>query len=436
MASSLPKVLHPVAGWPMISRAVTSVQEAGASEVRIVVGFGKDLVKQVVEPMGALCFEQLEQRGTGHAVMSAEPDSLTGTVIIMNGDHPLITPEDIEHVRNEFQNRELDLAVVTTKVKNPEQLGRIVRQSGRLKAIVEYKDASHDTRKINEVNTGMYVINSALLKSLLPKIQSSNKQNEFYLTDIVTLGISEGAKVDAVLGSPRVGFGVNSQSELARANRICFARKNKKLLDSGVIMIEPRSTYIEDEVEVGHGTVIYPNVYLKGKTKIGNFCMIEPNCHLNRATIGDSVELKCGTYIEDATVGEKSVVGPYAHLRPQTKLGRETKVGNFVELKKVQLGDGSKASHLTYLGDAIVGKNVNIGCGTITCNYAPDKKKYVTKIEDDVFVGSDVQFVAPITIGEGAVIGSGSTITKDVPAGALAVARGKQFIKENYKLKK
>lgn len=432
MATSLPKVLHPCAGKPMISLVYQACKEAGIEEVRVVVGHSFQLVKSVVEPMGAICCYQAQQLGTADAVKSAQIDTLEGDVLILNGDHPLMTSEDLVRVIDEYRERKLDLAVVTADLKRPGEFGRIVRHMNKLKAIVEAKDASSETLKIREINTGIYMVNSDVLKDYLPRIKNNNSKQEFYLTDLVSLAIEDQLKVDAIKGNGRMAFGVNNQIELAKASGYLYRQKAKSLMESGVMVLDPKSTYIESEVKVGSGSVIYPNVFLKGRTEVGQFSVIEPNCFLIDAKIGNSVQVKMGSHLEQSILMDRSHVGPYARLRPGSEIGEEAHLGNFVETKKVKFGKRSKAGHLTYLGDAEIGEDVNIGCGTITCNYATDKKKYKTIIGDRVFVGSDTQFVAPITIGSDAVIGSGSTITKDVPARALGVARGKQFVKENY----
>jgi bifunctional UDP-N-acetylglucosamine pyrophosphorylase/glucosamine-1-phosphate N-acetyltransferase len=266
----------------------------------------------------------------------------------------------------------------------------------------------------------------------LPQIQNNNSKKEFYLTDLISLCIQDKKKVQPIKANAKVAVGVNTQLELAKATRLIFKRKALKLLEDGVLMIDPRTTYVEESVEIGAGSVLYPNVFVRGRTRIGSFTVIESNTFISDSDIGDSVQIRGGSYFEGAKVHNKASVGPYARLRPETEIGEEAHVGNFVEMKKVKFGKKSKAGHLTYLGDADVGEEVNVGCGTITCNYAADKKKYKTKIGNRVFVGSDTQFIAPVEIGDDAIIGSGSTITKDVPAKALAVARGRQIIKENY----
>lgn len=432
MKSVLPKVLHPVAGRPMIEKVISSAKKAGANEVRVVVGHGQNLVRQVVEPMGVATFVQENQLGTADAVRSAKPEELTGEVVIMNGDHPLIQPQDLTQMLKEFREMKSDLAVVTVKVKKPSEFGRIVRHRGELVAIVEAKDASSETLKINEVNTGIYLVKAKILAEYLPQIQNKNSKQEFYLTDLVSLCIENRHLVHAIQSHVRVSVGVNNQAELSRATSYIFRTKARQLLEDGVIIIDPKTVYIEESVQISAGSVIYPNVFLRGDTQIGSYTVIESNCFISDTIIGDSCQIKAGSYIEKTHISHKVHVGPYARLRPETVIGEEAHIGNFVELKKVQFGKKSKASHLTYLGDAEIGEEVNIGCGTITCNYAADKKKYKTKIGDRVFVGSDTQFIAPIEIGDDAVIGSGSTITKSVPAKALAVARGRQMIKENY----
>lgn len=432
MKSPLPKVLHPVAGTPMLQKVIRAVKDAGADEVRVVVGFGEALVRKVIEPLGVTCFVQNNQWGTADAVKAAQPETLSGTVLILNGDHPLIEVSDIEKILAEFKASKAGLAVVSSLLKKPGSMGRIIRNGGELRAIVEVADASAETLKIRETNTGIYVAQAEVLNRYLPQIQNHNAKSEYYFTDIVSLCQEAGEKMVAVRARPSVGFGVNSQMELAKATQVLFNRKRKAMMDQGVLMIDPRTAFVEEEVEVGSGTVLYPNVYLRGKTRVGAYCVIESGSYLAHARVDDGVHIKAYSYIESSYVAAKASVGPFARLRPETEIGSEAHIGNFVELKKTKFGARSKAGHLSYIGDATVGEEVNIGCGTITCNYAVDRKKYRTMIGDRVFVGSDTQFVAPVIIGDDAVIGSGSTITKDVPAKALAVARGRQVVKENW----
>jgi bifunctional UDP-N-acetylglucosamine pyrophosphorylase / glucosamine-1-phosphate N-acetyltransferase len=432
MKSPLPKVLHPVAGQPMIQYTITALKECQFNDIRVVVGFGEKLVKPILEQQGVSCFRQLQQLGTADAVRAAQPGTIEGTVLILNGDHPLISKDHIESIIKEFEASQADLAVVTCVLKTPGSFGRIVRHYEDIKAIVEAKDASQETLKINEVNTGIYVVKADLLNEILPEIGNSNKQQEFYLTDVISKAVEARKKVIGIKAPKAVAFGVNSQKELARATKLKFKQRCDQLMDAGVIIIDPSATYIESSVRIGAGSVIYPGVYLKGVSVVGSFTVVEPNVFIVDSVIHDGAQIRAGSYIEQAVIKSKATIGPYARIRPNTLIEEEAHVGNFVELKNVTFGRRAKAGHLSYLGDAEVGEDTNIGCGTITCNFAVDKKKYKTKIGKNVFVGSDSQFIAPITIGDNAVIGSGSTITKDVPENALAVARGKQFIKENY----
>ena len=432
MKSPLPKVLHPVAGVPMIKKAIDAVRGAGAEEIRVVVGHGEALVRKIIEPMGVVCFAQQNQWGTADAVRAADPSSLKGDVMILNGDHPLLMAEHVTAALSAHRELKAAVSVLTSVVKRPGSLGRIVRSGGELRAIVEAADASRDTLAICEVNSGIYFATAEALEDLLPRVQNHNAKNEFYLTDIVSIAQELSERVAAIASPPAVAFGVNSQSELAQATRILFGRKCRELMNAGVLIIDPRTTYVEADVEIGAGSVLYPGAYLRGKTRIGSACVIEPNCYIAHSRIEDGAHIRAGSYLEEAVISARATVGPYARLRPGTEIGVEAHVGNFVEMKKTKFGARSKAGHLSYLGDAIIGEDVNVGCGAITCNYAVDRGKYRTKIGDRVFVGSDVQFVAPVEIGADAVIASGSTIVADVPERALAIARSRQTIKDNY----
>jgi bifunctional UDP-N-acetylglucosamine pyrophosphorylase/glucosamine-1-phosphate N-acetyltransferase len=433
MKSPLPKVLHPVAGLPMISRVVQTCREAGITEIRVVVGHSGQLVRSVLEPLGVTAYNQEKQLGTGDAVKSAQLDSLTSDVIIMNGDHPLLTSADLKNFISDFKERKLDLAVVTVELNEPASFGRIVRSGSRLASIVEAKDASTETLKIREINTGIYVVRSEVLKKYIPLIGNNNSKGEYYLTDLIDLAIKDNLQVDALLSrNTDVAHGVNCQLELAEATKKVFFKKAKQLMDGGVIFIDPQTAYIEESVIIGSGSVIYPNVFLRGSTAIGSFSVIESNSFISDSIIGDSVHVKAGTHIEQTIIKNKVSVGPYARLRPDTVIEEEAQIGNFVELKKVRFGKKSKAGHLSYLGDAEIGEEVNVGCGTITCNYAADKKKYKTIIGDRVFVGSDTQLVAPVKVESDSIIASGTTVTRNIPAGALAIARSPQVNKEGY----
>jgi len=433
MKSPLPKVLHPVAGRPIITYIIEALKGVEVDSIRAVVGYGENLLRQTLEPLGIQCSVQREQKGTGHAVQQADVGSLEDLILICNGDHPLVRSWHLKPLIEEFRLNQLDLAVVSAKVPRPGSMGRIVRDGGgELKAIVESKDASSETLKINEINTGFYLIKKETLTELLPKISSQNAQGEYYLTDLIELAVQSGKKIKALQGAAEIAFGVNQQKELALATKSVYRQKAYDLMDEGVVVVDPENVYIDPTAQIGPATVVYPGVVLQGSCSIGSFCVLEPNCFLTHSTIGDSVQVRAGSYLEEAKVESKSVIGPYARLRPKTEVGSECKVGNFVEIKKSKLDRGVKVSHLAYVGDAEVGENTNLGCGIITVNYAPDKKKYKTKIGKNVFIGSDCQLVAPVTIGDGALVAAGSTITKNVGDGDLAIGRSRQENKEGY----
>ncbi|MEM7647228.1 MAG: bifunctional UDP-N-acetylglucosamine diphosphorylase/glucosamine-1-phosphate N-acetyltransferase GlmU, partial [Pseudomonadota bacterium] len=380
MNSPLPKVLHPVAGAPMIHRVISAVKACGAQETRVVVGYGEELLRQVTEPLGVTCCRQAEQKGTGDAVRSADPSTLGDHVLIINGDHPLVSGSRLKKAYDYFMEKGLDLLVLSANLENPGSYGRIVRHHDRLKAIVEVKDASEDTKKIKEVNTGIYFIKRQTLNEYLPQIQANNQQGEYYLTDLISLCIENDGAVDALPVDPSLSFGVNTQKELALATKAVFREKALRLMEEGVMVLDPENTYIEETVRIGSGSMLYPGCFIKGNTQLGSFCVVEPNAFIQDSMIGQSVQVRAGSYLENAKVGDQVVLGPYARLRPETEIGDQAKIGNFVEMKKVKFGAKSKANHLAYLGDAEVGENTNIGCGVITCNYAADKKKYKTKI--------------------------------------------------------
>jgi bifunctional UDP-N-acetylglucosamine pyrophosphorylase / glucosamine-1-phosphate N-acetyltransferase len=432
MSSPLPKVLHPVVGEPMINRVVRAVKSAGAQEIRIVVGYGEALLRQLLEPQGLICCKQLEQKGTGDAVKSADPSSMSEDILIINGDHPLVSATRLEQAYKDFLQNKCDLMVLTTELTQPGSFGRIVRHQGSLKAIVEAKDASAETLNIKEVNTGIYFVKREILEIFLPLIKPANKQGEFYITDLVSLCVEDRRNIKAFITDPSMNFGVNTQKELALASKALYREKALKLMEEGVIIIDPENTYIEEAVQVGAGSIIYPGSFLKGKTSLNSFCVVEPHVFIQDSKVGQSVQIRAGSYLEKCKVSDQAIIGPYARLRPETEIGAEAHIGNFVELKKVKFGAKSKANHLTYLGDAEVGENTNIGCGVITCNYAADKKKYKTEIGNNVFVGSDSQLIAPVIIEDDSIIASGSTINQKVPKGSLAIGRSKQINKEGY----
>ncbi|MCC6277078.1 MAG: bifunctional UDP-N-acetylglucosamine diphosphorylase/glucosamine-1-phosphate N-acetyltransferase GlmU [Oligoflexia bacterium] len=434
MKSHKPKVLHAAAGRTLIDHVIGQLSGAGVNRFRVVVGHGGDTVKQHLwgKP-GVDFFLQAEQRGTADAVRAAQVESIESTTLIVNGDHPLILSDDYLAALESLDATKSDLVFVSSIVKRPKGFGRVVRdKKGQLKEIVEEKDASPAQKKIREVNSGLYVAKKGVLAKLLPLVKNNNAKKEFYLTDIISMALKLKMKVHVHPGASRVGRGVNTLEELASASKLLYLRKARELMAEGVVIVDPAFTYIDGDVKVGEGTVIGPGTMLASGTQIGKNCRIDGYTYVRASKIGDHVELRWGSHVDLSEIRDQAIIGPYARLRPESIVEREAHVGNFVELKKAILGARSKANHLTYLGDAEIGEDTNIGCGTITCNYAVDRKKYKTKIGKNVFVGSDSQFVAPVQVGDGAIIASGSTITEDVPAHALAVARSRQVIKNDY----
>jgi bifunctional UDP-N-acetylglucosamine pyrophosphorylase / glucosamine-1-phosphate N-acetyltransferase len=441
MKSGLVKVMHPVAGVPMIVWPVSAAFEAGVEECVLVVGHQEEKVRSYfADRQGEVTFAvQAEQLGTGHAVHCAMPklEDKADTVLILCGDTPLITAATIKSMLQAHQSTSAAVTVMTADFANPFGYGRVLKgDDGSITAIVEEKDASAEERKIREVNAGVYCVDRAFLAEAVARLDSNNAQGEFYLTDVVRQAASQGRKCLSYTVTDAVEIsGVNDRIQLAEAARVLRGRINRELMLSGVTMIDPAVVYIDRGVKIGRDTVIYPGASVSGSTVIGERCTIGQGAIINSCTIGDDTVIKAGSVLEESVVREEVQVGPMAHLRPGSELMPRVKIGNFVETKKLLMGEGSKASHLTYLGDATVGKDVNIGCGTITCNY-DGVKKHKTVIEDDVFVGSDVQLVAPVTVGRNSLIAAGTTVTVDVPPDSLAISRTPQVNKEGWKLRK
>ncbi len=440
MKSGLVKVLHELAGRPMLGWPLTAAKEAGAIQIVIVAGHQADQVQErFATDSGIRIALQEEQLGTGHAVSCAldQLDGLTGSVLILCGDTPLLSGATLQRLTAEHLASSAAVTVLTARLDKPFGYGRIVRDAdGRVRRIVEQKDASPEEQAIDEVNSGIYCMDLAFLKAHIGRLGSENSQNEYYLTDLVGIAVAEHAGCAAlVTDNPDEIMGVNDRLQLAHAAGLLRQRINRQLMLTGVTLVDPEQTYVDAGVQVGADTVIWPGCVLRGQTVIGCGCELENNVRITDCRIADRVHVKAGSVLEGADVGDEVSVGPMAHLRPGSVLHPHVKIGNFVETKKIVMGEGSKASHLTYLGDAEIGKEVNIGCGTITCNY-DGKHKHKTVIGDGVFVGSDVQLVAPVTVGANVLIAAGTTVTQDIPPDSLAIARTPQVNKIGWCLKK
>ena len=437
MKSKMPKVLHKVCGKPLSKWVIDASKAAGADTVCAVVGHKAETVKEV---LGDVCkfALQAEQKGTGHAVMQAIDviKNSKGEVVILNGDTPLITAETINKAIEYHKNNGNQATVITAILDDATGYGRIVRDNdGSVLKIVEQKDASKEEKKINEVNSGMYVFDAQSLVYALDKITPNNAQGEYYLTDTLEILLSAGKKIGGYAISDNDEIrGINDRVQLNEAEKIMQKRINEYHMRNGVTMRNPESVYIEDGVEIGNDTEICQNVTIKSGTKIGSDCVIGSGSMLDRAVIHDGVDVLSSVILE-SEVDEGTHVGPFAYIRPNCHVGKEVKVGDFVELKNSNIDDGTKISHLTYIGDSDVGKRVNFGCGTVTCNY-DGKKKYRTTIGDDCFVGCNTNFVSPINVGDGVYIAAGSTITEDIPENSLSIARARQVNKEGWKDKR
>lgn len=437
MKSKMPKVLHKVCGKPLSKWVIDASEAAGADKVCAVVGHKAETVKEV---LGDVCefALQAEQKGTGHAVMQAIDviKNSKGKVVILNGDTPLITAETINKAIEYHKNNGNQATVITAILDDATGYGRIVRDNdGSVLKIVEQKDASEEEKKINEVNSGMYVFDAQSLVYALDKITPNNAQGEYYLTDTLEILLSAGKKIGGYAISDNDEIrGINDRVQLNEAEKIMQKRINEYHMRNGVTMRNPESVYIEDGVEIGNDTEICQNVTIKSGTKIGSDCVIGSGSMLDRAVIHDGVDVLSSVILE-SEVDEGTHVGPFAYIRPNCHVGKEVKVGDFVELKNSNIDDGTKISHLTYIGDSDVGKRVNFGCGTVTCNY-DGKKKYRTTIGDDCFVGCNTNFVSPINVGDGVYIAAGSTITEDIPENSLSIARARQVNKEGWKDKR
>jgi bifunctional UDP-N-acetylglucosamine pyrophosphorylase/glucosamine-1-phosphate N-acetyltransferase len=435
MRSRTPKVLHALCGRPLLSYPLRLARTL-SDRVALVVGPDADGVRALVGPDAAVV-EQRERLGTGHAVLQARevcPDQ--GVLLVLAADMPLLLLETLERLIAHHRTTGAAATVLTAVVERPFGYGRVLRQGGRVKRIVEERDATDDEKKIAEINTSVYCFDAGRLWPALAEIRPDNDQGELYLTDVLGVLVRAGARVEGIsVGDPVEAMGVNDRAQLAALATIQRRRILERVMAEGVTVLDPASTYVDDTVTIGADTTLYPNVLIEGTTTIGAGCVIGSGCQITSSRLADGVRLRPYCVLTDSDLEEGAELGPFAHLRPKAVIGARAKVGNFVEIKKSRLGRGSKANHLAYIGDTTVGEGVNIGAGAITCNY-DGFEKHETTIKDGAFIGTNVSMVAPITIGEGAYIGSGSVVTKDVPADALAFERSPQIVKDGWAARK
>lgn len=433
MKSKLYKVLHPVLGRPMVQHVVQQLKPLHLNKIVTIVGFGAEKVKETLEGESEFALQE-EQLGTGHAVMQAEPllKGKKGTTIVVCGDTPLITSTTFEALITFHEKEGAGATILTAQTDDPTGYGRVIRNGqGEVERIVEHKDASEDELLVQEINTGTYCFDNEALFAALEEVSNDNAQGEYYLPDVIEILRNKGKKVSAYMTPDfEETLGVNDRVALAKAEKIMKRRINEGHLRNGVSIIDPDHTYIEPDVIIEADAVIHPGTILKGSTVIKANAEIGPNSEIENCLIGENSVVQ-HSVARNSKIGQRVNIGPFAHIRPDSAIGNDTKIGNFVEIKKTVMGNGSKASHLTYLGDANIGENVNVGCGTITVNY-DGYKKYTTTIEDDAFIGCNSNLIAPVTIGKGSYVAAGSTITKDVPEDALSVARARQENKEGY----
>ncbi|ACL31906.1 bifunctional UDP-N-acetylglucosamine diphosphorylase/glucosamine-1-phosphate N-acetyltransferase GlmU [Glaesserella parasuis] len=422
MYSDLPKVLHPIAGKPMVKHVIDTAKQLSAKQIHLIYGHGGDLLQQRLSAEPVNWVLQAEQLGTGHAMQQAAPFFADDeNILMLYGDAPLITATTLEKLI--AAKPENGIALLTVVLDNPTGYGRIIRENGSVVAIVEQKDANPEQLKIQEINTGVMVASGASFKKWLSQLDNNNAQGEYYITDVIAMANRDGYKVEAVQATNLMEVeGANNRLQLAALERYYQKIQAEKLLLAGVTIIDPARFDLRGTVTHGKDVVIDVNVILEGSIQLGNNVKIGAGSVLKNVVLGDNVEIKPYSVLEDSVIGESADVGPFARLRPGTELAAKAHVGNFVEIKKSTIGEGSKVGHLTYIGDSEIGANVNIGAGTITCNY-DGANKFKTIIGDNVFVGSDTQLVAPVTVASGATIGAGSTITKDVAADELVITR-------------
>lgn len=437
MKSDIPKVLHKLCGKEMINHVIDAVKQAGIDDINVVIGNKAEQVKKATEDRNVKYSYQNEQLGTGHAVMCCEEflKNKKGTVAIFTGDAPLIKPETIKKLIKYHEANNFDATILTTIFEDPQQYGRVIRdENGQVCKIVEFKDCSERELNVHEINSGMYCFDIEGLVSCLKLLNNNNNQGEYYLTDVISIMNKQGKKVGALEACNEDVMGINSRVQLAQASQIMRKRINEFHMENGVTIIDPNSTYIDCDVVIGRDTIIYPGNVIEGKTRIGKRCTLYHNSRIKDSVIGDNVTIESSVILE-SKIMKNTTVGPFAYIRPQSIIGESVRIGDFVEIKKSTIGNNTKVSHLTYIGDAEVGSRCNFGCGTVVVNY-DGTNKHKTIIGDHVFIGCNSNLVSPVIINDNSYIAAGSTIIQEVPDGALAIARARQVNKENWVAKK
>jgi bifunctional UDP-N-acetylglucosamine pyrophosphorylase/glucosamine-1-phosphate N-acetyltransferase len=437
MKSATPKVLHAVGGRPMLEYVLRAAEALRASPVIVVAGHGGSAVAEYVGSRAVIA-RQEPPRGTGDAVRCALtliPD-FTGTVVVLSGDTPLMRTDTVLGLVESHRRTGATVTLAAIALDDPAGYGRlVVTEDQRVRAVVEERDATPEQRAIRRVNGGLYAFEATFLRAALEAIKPDNAQGEYYLPDVIAAAVERGLTVHGEPIDSEDVLGANTREELARLERVMRERIRRRWMAEGVTLLDPDRVWIDDAVTIGPDTTIAPGAWLEGETRVGAGGRIGPASHLINSRLGDRVVVKDGCLIEEAVIEDGAVVGPFAHLRPGTVLRKDARVGNFVELKNTELGVAAKANHLSYLGDATIGRGVNVGAGTITCNYDGEKKSR-TVVEDDVFIGSDSQLVAPVVIGKGSIVAAGTTVTDDVPPDALVIGRVRQIVKKGWAKKR
>lgn len=434
MHSKVPKVLHKVCGTPMVEHVINCARKLSDVEPVVVIGHGAEQIRHALT--GVKFVMQERQLGTGHAVMQAEKYIIDGDILILYGDTPLLRPETLIEMHEKHRAEGYSATILTSDIEDPTGYGRIVRMADKLVgAIVEEKDADSSIKLIKEINSGIYFFSGRELREALKHLNNDNAQGEYYLTDVIGIMREKGLKVGAYkIGNTEDIMGVNNRYQLSEANEIMRGRISKQLMLEGVTIIDPNNTYIETSVKIEQDVTIYPGCILEGNTVIEEDSIIGPNTRIKDGKIGKGVSIQSSVVLE-SSIGEGTSVGPFAYIRPGNNIGKHARIGDFVEMKNSNFGDHSKASHLTYVGDGDVGKNVNLGCGVVFVNY-DGKHKHRTYVGDNSFVGCNANLIAPVRINENTYIAAGTTVTKDVPQDSMAIGRARQEIKEGWVTKR